>query len=348
MKHTHTASPRALVLLAASALSSAPLLAQEVTSAPPPVSATVPAPPVQTAPAPAPAPVFAPRQEVVQPLPVRPAPVVDAETDVAATPAPRATARKTARSATVTRSTSAARPAPVIASPESVPSVTPVPVPVSAAPVAVEPIPPVEHVAPAATVAKTSTVQTDTAPWMWIAGVVGALLVAIGALLLSRRRRVDDDEEVIESAYTTDPVVAPATSAFAERPWIRMTLEPTSTEQSASGTVMTYQLIVENEGPVDAHDVQISSFLLKDGKSSPLADSLIDPRALRGRIDVAAGRSVRVEASVVVADDREAKIVADARYPLPGGGEGHLAARFAVDAASVEMTTRVDDVLERV
>ncbi len=198
---------------------------------------------------------------------------------------------------------------------------------------------------------------------MWIVGGIVALLAIVG--LLFGRRRGAVDEEFVEAAYVppvaaplaaaphvaepvAQPVAAPVTSASDERPWIRMTLEPTATEAHGDASIMTYQLIVENEGPVDAHDVQVSSFLMRDASASPMEDALIAAKPMRGRIDVPSGSSVRVEASVVVEDASEAKIVADARYPLPGGGEGHLAARFAVDTAAAGLTTRVDKVLERV
>jgi hypothetical protein len=41
------------------------------------------------------------------------------------------------------------------------------------------------------------------------------------------------------------------------------------------------------------------------------------------------------------------KIVADARYPLPDGGQGRLAALFGIDLSSPEAAAQVEDVLER-
>ncbi len=222
---------------------------------------------------------------------------------------------------------------------------------------------------PEASTSETTPAREGIPTWLWLVGAAILLLAAFGLITRSRRRSVATYVEpayvepaYVEPAYDAAPVVPVATEPVAvavpvepgsvERPWIRMTLEPTSNEVRDDGNVITYHLIVENEGPVDAHNVEVSSFLFSEGRSSAAEQSLIETKALRGRIDVPAGGSVLVEGSVVVQDaatyDGEAKIVADARYPLPGGGEGHLAARFAVDAASDAMTTRVDDVLERV
>jgi MYXO-CTERM domain-containing protein len=225
---------------------------------------------------------------------------------------------------------------------------------------------PAETLVPAtAPVVETTRTATTGSPWMWIVGGIVVLLAIAGLLLGRRRRPVDDNDAIAYAPTIIAPVAAPAPMPMAEampvieeasapavaasdaRPWIRMTLEPTATETHGDASIMTYQLIVENEGPVDARDVQVSSFLLRDASSSPMEDALIRATPLRGRIDVPSGGSVRVEASVVVSDEKEAKIVADARYPLPDGGEGHLAARFAVDTGTDELATRVDRILER-
>jgi hypothetical protein len=379
MKQTLTASPRAMVLLAATALSSTPLLAQEAGSAPPPVTATVPAPAAQPAPtaahapvAPA-APVFAPRQEVVQPLPVRPQPIATPEAAEVAATEPRRAARSapSARTAAQLRPAISPRSAPVAPVADPSPA-TPVAAPVGAETAPLPPLTPVADVPAETSVPATAPVveptntATTVAPWMWI---VGGLLVvlAIAGLLLGRRRRpVSEDDSIAYAPTIVAPVAAPAAVPMAEampiveempapavaasdeRPWIRITLEPTATETHGDASIMTYQLIVENEGPVDARDVQVSSFLLRDGASSPMEGALIGAKPLRGRIDVPSGGSVRVEASVTVEHRTEARIVADARYPLPDGGEGHLAARFAVDTGSDDLVTRVDKVLERV
>ncbi|UVO54233.1 LPXTG cell wall anchor domain-containing protein [Sphingomonas sp. SUN039] len=361
MKQTSPASSCALVLLAATALSATPLVGQEAVTAPP-VVATVPPPAEQPAPASAtpPAIVFAPRQEVVQQLPVRPSPVATPEAaPEQARTIPRAERRAPVASTVATAPVRSQVSAPDLDGPSAVAAA---PLPVPQPPVATETLPPSAPV-PAETPVVETTATTGTSMWTWVVGAAVILLAALGLLFSRRRRPTGYAEEPVYGAVPVagvQPVVVPvaeaiatpagvpATETFAERPWIRMTLEPTATEPRGSDMIMTYQLIVENEGPVDAHDVQISSFLFRDRESSPMEQLLIDPRALRGRVDVPAGRSVRVEASVVVPGSEEARIVADARYPLPDGGEGHLAARFAVDTASAEMETRVDDVLDRV
>ncbi len=371
MKQSSPASPRALFLLAATALCSTPLLAQEAAT-PPPVVSTVPPPAAQPAPAPAApaAPTFAPRQEVVQPLPARPAPVAEPAAEEAAPVA--STARSAARPARARVQPRAVAAAPV-ANPAPVAEPAPTPPAIAAAGTPNEPdaavAPAPESAAPAASPAEATPANDGIPTWLWAVGGALLLLAALGLVARSRRRSVTTYVEsayveptYVEPAYDAAPVVPvaaePVAAAVApdpseaERPWIRMTLEPTSSEVRDDAHVITYHLIVENEGPVDARNVDVSSFLFSEGRSSAAERSLIETGALRGRIDVPAGGSVRVEGHVVVQDaatrDGEAKIVADARYPLPDGGEGHLAARFAVDAGSDIMTTRVDDVLERV
>ncbi len=366
MKHISPASPRALFLLAATALCSTPLLAQEA-GTPPPVVATVPPPAAQPSPPPAvpAAPTFAPRQEVVQPLPARPAPVATPEPDESGPVAsPARSAPRPARART--------EPRAVAAAPATTPAPAAEPVPTPPAALAADaPAEPDAGAAPAPETAAPAIAPADATPardgiptWLWVVGGAILLLAALGLTARTRRRSGATYVEpaYVEPAYDAAPAVPVATEPVAvavapdpsdaERPWIRMTLEPTSNEARDDGNVISYHLIVENEGPVDARNVEVSSFLFSDVNSSAAEQALIGTKALRGRIDVPAGGSVRVEGHVVVQDtatsDGEAKIVADARYPLPGGGEGHLAARFAVDAASDIMSTRVDDVLERV
>lgn len=377
MKNTLNAKPRAIaLLLAAVALPATPLLAQEV-AAPPAVTETVapPAPAPEAAPAPAPtaqAPVFAPKQEVVQPLPPRPAPPVVAEEEAALEAATRAQpVRRAARTA----------PEPVAAAPAAAPAaVAPAPV---AAPVVPEAAPttipvetgPTEPVA-ADTAATTTTETTTTStPWMWI----GLGIVALAALALVFLRRRKPEEEVyyeepvavepvvvatpVVAAPVVDPVLtkapfepapvvtAPVTKPVAattvsedERPWIGLSVWP---KEASAGTVQ-YDLVVENVGDVEAHDVRVSSLIIDGTRSTPMESALIEDAETRS-IDIGAGHSIPIAQTIAVEDGKAPHILAEARYPLPGGGEGHIAARFALDTAedgSVE--ARLDDLLERV
>lgn len=377
MKNAINAKPRATaLLLAAVALPATPVFAQEV-AAPPAVTETV-APPAaaapapEAAPAPAPtaqAPVFAPKQEVVQPLPSRPAPPVVAEEEAAPEAATRAApVRRAARTA----------PAPAAAAaPAAIPAaVAPAPAPV-AAPVVPEATPttipvetgPTEPVAADTATTTTETTTTST-PWMWI----GLGIVALAALALVFLRRRKPDEEVyyeepvaVESAVVAAPVVDPVltkapfepapvvtvpvskpvaatTVSDDERPWIGLSVWP---KEASAGTVQ-YDLVVENVGDVEAHDVRVSSLIIDGTRSTPMESALIDDAETRS-IDIGAGHSIPIAQTIAVEDGKAPHILAEARYPLPGGGEGHIAARFALDTAedgSVE--ARLDDLLERV
>jgi hypothetical protein len=366
MKNTHTARPRTLaLLLAATVLPATPVLAQEA-AAPPPVVATVPQPEAPAAPAAAPAPVFAPQSEVVQPLPERAAPAPQA-----AAPAPRTTAARTARP-TVQPSRSAVAPVtppPVAAEPAPVMTPAPVAQPVET---------PIPDAVPTAdtTTARTTTV-TDQTPWMWIVGGLVALGALIALLFTRRRRPVDEvvyEEPVytapvavaappVESVAYVEPAVVPVLTPAAkqapatpfaddERPWIGLSLQATGSNAQGDSDLVEYNLIVENAGEVIANDVQVSTFLIDSRvKSSDAESSLIDAVSeTQSRfIDLAPGTSVPIASTMSVPHGVEPHIIAEARYPLPGGGEGHIAARFVIEGSTGnDVEARLDDVLERV
>ena len=146
----------------------------------------------------------------------------------------------------------------------------------------------------------------------------------------------------------TDETGAPVAEVdLAERPWIRLMLQPTRTEGHGGEMIVEYELTVENEGLVPANDVRVSSFLT-GMKSVSLSDALANGQSQTHRVDIAAGSSISLPGKVTVRAGVDPKIVADARYPLPDGGEGHLAARFGIDMSSPESAAEVEDVLERV
>jgi hypothetical protein len=361
MKTTITARPRVAALLMAAAAFPATVWAQE--AAPPPVAPTATTPAPVPAPAPETPPVAArPAPTLVQPTPERPVytPEQIAESEASLRRTERRAPRAAVRPAPDVRTVTPAAPAAAAAAPVVAPA-EPTSAPVAAAPVETPAPPPV--VAEDLPAAPTGAPTTDapivpdagaaTTPWSWIVGGLVALAAVIGLLALMRRRRRNNDayeaEPVTQPVAARQPVsrapqaAAPKLVQAAEgvppgRPWLRMTLQPTGVEPIGDGNTLFYDLIVENEGSVPARDVRVSSFLFGGTQSSGNERSLIVP----------VGASRPVSASVALPAGGSAKVVADIRYPLPDGTEGHVAARFAIDTTGDVLEAKVDRVLERI
>ncbi len=365
MKKTHLAHPVALaVLIAATATPFNYAFAQEATpvvAAPPVAPAPTPTPPEAAAPAATPAPVFAPRQEVAQPTPVRPvvvAPEAAApEQPAAATPAPT---RRIVKAAPRARATvpAAPRAADRVATRAVAPAVAASPQPLTvdrlstpanevpeSTPTATNPGPPIPPTVEAPLdppiVAPIAAEPTRNESWIWIGAAIAAIALLFAGILARRRR----SSPGLAYNYPPEAAADPVSAAIDldQRPWIRLSLQPMGSETRGDVTIVDYQLIVENEGHVPARDVRVSSFV-----SGLKEDTLGNSNAQTHHIDVAAGASVPIAASVTIRNGVEPKIVADARYKLPNGKEGHLAARFAVDISTPEAAAQVEDVLERV
>lgn len=184
--------------------------------------------------------------------------------------------------------------------------------------------------------------------WLWGALGLGAIALLIG-LFVSRRRRDAYALDYGEPSYVAvDETGAPVPEVnLNERPWIRLMLQPTGTASNGDRQTVDYQVIVENEGHVPAHDVRISSFPAGT-KASDIVSGLAKVTAQTHQLDIAAGGSVPVNGTVTVPEGTDPRLVIDARYPLPDGTEGHLAARFGIDVSSDDLEVRVEDVLERV
>lgn len=57
---------------------------------------------------------------------------------------------------------------------------------------------------------------------------------------------------------------------------------------------------------------------------------------------------MRLAGSFDARDFADPKLIADARYALPDGSEGHLAAKFGIDLSDPDRPAHVEDVLDRV
>lgn len=359
-KHTPPAHPRAIaMLMAAVALPLTPVLAQE--ASPPPVATIAAPPPVAAAPATPPAPVFAAPAPVIQNVPP-PGPrtpvVAEAPAPEAAAPAPRRAPRAAAR-APIARSAPAARPAavapPAAEAPVPATEASAEPAPVPVADIAPEPA----VLSPAPTDSPVAVTQdTDrSTPWLLIG------LVALGAILLvalfARRRGRRDavrDDRVYEASVLAPNSVTPANyapvapvpeeavpvaAAGDSRPWVGLSFAPIRAGTDGDDTLVEYELTVENSSDVAAHDVRVSSFLINGAQPSANEQSLIRPmgEAQSRTVDILPNGSVPIAATIHVnraalnGDTFSPKVVAEVRYPLPGGGEGLFSARFALGIA---------------
>jgi hypothetical protein len=182
-------------------------------------------------------------------------------------------------------------------------------------------------------------------------------------------------EPVIREATTpTAPFasVPPVTTTTGERPWIGLSLAPICAGTSEGGPLVQYELIVDNASDVPANEVRVSSFLIDGARSSAAELAMIEPmgETQSQTVDIMAGGSVPIVTTIHIdranlkGDSFVPTVVAEARYPIPGGGEGHFAARFAIgitdgdsikpvglqdgDGMHDDVGAQLDDVLERV
>jgi hypothetical protein len=177
-----------------------------------------------------------------------------------------------------------------------------------------------------------------------------------------------------EQSKPTAPVASTAAvaSTTEARPWIGLSLAPICAGTNEAGPMVQYELIVDNASDVPANDVRVSSFLIDGARSSAAELAMIEPMGEKQSqtIDIMPGSSVPINTTIHIdrgdlqGDSFVPTVVAEARYPLPGGGEGHFAARFAIgitdgdtikavglrdgDGMHDDVGAQLDDVLERV
>jgi hypothetical protein len=169
-------------------------------------------------------------------------------------------------------------------------------------------------------------------PWI----VLGLLVLGVVAFVMARRRRRDDivyeesyDEGAVEPAAAAIPL-----GAETGRPWIDVALEPVRAGVAGDEAVVEFALKVDNHGVAPARDVRVSAFMLQAG-ASEAEKGLIAPSEMPP-VTIAAGETRQVESAVAMATDRVEGdsvlpvVVAEIRYVLPDGSEGHTSASFAV------------------
>jgi hypothetical protein len=199
--------------------------------------------------------------------------------------------------------------------------------------------------------------MSSAAAWTMLAIPVIAILGLV-AFLVSRRRRasavayedtyyapMEEAPVALEAEAYAAPVAAAVGSDAAGRPWIDIGLRPIRAEDA-----LDVEVTVSNSGDAPAHDVRVSTWMLNGTESSDSERALIEARsgAQIATVDVAPGSDKSVDTTVALPGDAATPIlVAEARYPLPQGGEGRIAATFEIDVTHGDVEARLHDVLER-
>ena len=142
------------------------------------------------------------------------------------------------------------------------------------------------------------------------------------------------------------PVAAVAADELAGRPWIDIGLRPIRADD-----LLQVQLTVSNSGDAKAHDVRISTWMLNGAASSDNEQALLEARsgAQVATVDIAPGDDQSVDTTLALPDTGTPILVAEARYPLPDGGEGRIAATFEIDVNGTpeNVEARLHELLER-
>lgn len=378
MKRNLIARPRTYGLLLAAAALSAPAIAQEAPTVTPPAVTPAPAPEA-SAPTPAPQPsptrVFAAPSPVVQAVP----PVPQVTESPAAEPAVARTAPRRAHVPAPEQTSRAVRAAPSAATaPAPTATAAPVPPPtVAAAPQAAPPVAAEDTATNAPAPAPATEASSGSNALLWAPIVIGGLIIlGLIGYLMARRRREEpvydesyatpvEEAVVAEPAYVAPAAVAPAyvepvypdpmpaapavAADDTDRPWIDIGLRPIRAE--AEGALQV-EVTVSNSGEREANDVRISTWMLSGSQSSDAEQALIDARsnAQIATVTVARGEDRSVDTAVnFPAEAGTPILVAEARYPLPRGGEGRIAATFEIEVngAPENVEARLHDVLER-
>lgn len=134
--------------------------------------------------------------------------------------------------------------------------------------------------------------------------------------------------------------LAASSAPEGHRPWLEFLMRPVRAGTTEDEALVEFELTVGNTGTVSAEDVRISTWMLS-GAGSEAERSLIEPPAgaTTSETRIAPGDGAKVDATIALPrerlqDDVLPVVVADARYRLPGGGEGRTSARFAVGLPS--------------
>ena len=183
----------------------------------------------------------------------------------------------------------------------------------------------------------TATATQQGGGWAWPLIIV-AILLLLGAIafLIARggRRR---PETIVHREVAEAVPLAPVAAAPVGRPRIDLRMRPVRAGVEGEGARIEFELTVLNEGPVEAHDVRVSTWMTANA-GHDATRALVPPPGHVGTppVSLAAGEARTLQASVALPRSQLAgtsllpAVVADIRYTLPGGREGRTAAAFSV------------------
>lgn len=170
--------------------------------------------------------------------------------------------------------------------------------------------------------------------------IVAAILLVLGAIafLLARgprRRRAAVVERTVEEPVVIAPVAAPI--APAGRPRIDLRMRPLRAGVEGEGARIEFELTVLNEGPIEAEDVRVFTWMTA-AAGHDATRALMPPPGHVGTppVALAAGEARTLQASVALPRSELhgasllPAVVVDIRYRLPGGRDGRTAAAFSV------------------
>ena len=156
---------------------------------------------------------------------------------------------------------------------------------------------------------------------------------------------LENPELVAPDAADIDAVLGGA-KPQGRRPVLELAMRPTRAGMSSRGAMVEFELTVANAGALPAEDVRIGAFMLGDSAAAPseIERLMMHPPADQvvpaERIEPGDGRRLNaavtlprelVDAAAHDGDDGFTPVlVADARYRLPGGGEGRTTAAFTI------------------
>jgi hypothetical protein len=119
-----------------------------------------------------------------------------------------------------------------------------------------------------------------------------------------------------------------------------MAMRPVRAGTNVDEALVEIELTVGNSGSVAADDVRISTFMFANAPAADEMERLLverDGEAVPS-VRIKPGEGTTLEATLALPRSELSGsvspiIVADARYPLPGGGEGHTAALFRISVS---------------
>jgi len=145
--------------------------------------------------------------------------------------------------------------------------------------------------------------------------------------------------ELVEPSSSDVAALTAGNPPVADRPWLEMAMRPVRAGTNVDEALVEIELTVGNAGSVAADDVRISTFMFAGAPAEDEMERLLldhDREVPAVRINPGEGKTLEATLALPRADLAGAispVIVADARYPLPDGGEGRTAASFRISVS---------------